>query len=126
MAVGVGLQTEDPSVLGLLQPTAYLGNVFLAPVSHVVTEFPLRPTRTTVRYVRVFAEDEITTNGLTNVLVSELGLFSDGHQNSFAQGGRQTDQQFAFLQSPVAYKQLLEPVAKTQGLEFEVDWEIRF
>lgn len=126
MGVGIGLQTEDASVVGLREPVSYAGSSFLAPVSHSLTDFPLRPTRTTVRYSRIFAEDEITYGGVTSRLISELGLFTDGHQNSFAQGGRQVEQTSALLQSPAAYKAILEPIEKTTGLEFEIDWEIRF
>lgn len=125
IGVGTGLQTEDAAVTNLIQPVAYTGSTFLAVVSHASTDFPLRPTRTTVRYVRVFAENEVTTGG-GSVFISELGLFTDGQQNSFAAGGRDTTLANALLQSPAAYKQLSEPVEKTAGLEFEIDWEIRF
>lgn len=127
MGVGTGLQTEDPAVTNLLEPVAYSGSLFLAEIDHSITEFPLRPARTTVRYTRLFGEDEITTpSSPGSIYISELGLFTDGNQNSFAQGGRDRSLTNGSQQSPAAYKQLFEPVQKTQGLEFEVAWEIRY
>lgn len=125
VGIGTGLQVEDTNVASLVNPIAYnLANEFLAVFQHDATSFPLTPTRTTVRYIRVFSETEITT-GVDSVLISELGLYSDGEQNSFAQGGRVTSLAQASSQSPAAYKALPEPVEKTNALEFQVEWEIR-
>lgn len=126
MGAGVGLQTEDVNVSSLIAPSAYRAGLFLAPVDHVATEYPLRPTRTTVKYSKIFAEDELTFGTTTSLMISELGLFTNGHQNSFIAGERQREQDYARFQSPMAYKSLVEPVEKTSGLEFQVDWEIRF
>ena len=126
VGAGTGLQTEDANVYGLLAPVSYRAGLFLAPVDHVATDYPLTPTRTTVKYSKVFAEDELTFGTTASVLISELGLFTNGHQNSFIAGERQREQDFARFQSPAAYKGLVEPVEKTSGLEFQVDWEIRF
>jgi hypothetical protein len=124
IGIGTGMQTEDPNVAGLVTPISYDGVNFLAPLDHSGSSFPLDPTRTTIRYVRVFAENEIST-GADPVLIGELGLFTDGEQSTFAQGGRNRTLAAAALQSPAAYKSLTEPVEKTNALEFQVEWEIR-
>jgi hypothetical protein len=131
LGVGIGLQTEDSSVTGLVHPVPFVSGLFLAPLDHDATNFPLSPTRTTVRYIRVFSEDQVTFGESTSVLVSELGLFTDGNPaNGFQVGppptGRLTDIDSATLQAPCAYKGLVEPVEKTNALEFQVEWEIRF
>lgn len=126
VGAGTGVQVEEPGVTGLQAPIAYRAGLFLAPVDHVATDYPLRPTRTTVKYTKVFAEDELTYGATTSILIGELGLFTNGHQNSFIAGERQREQDYARFQSPAAYKALVEPVEKNSGLEFQVDWEIRF
>jgi hypothetical protein len=126
IGAGTGFQNEDASVAGLITPVAYSGTTFLAPIDHSLTEFPLRPTRTTVRYVRVFSESEITPLNTSPKLISEFGLFTNGHQNSFAVNSRDTSFGNAALQAPVAYKALSEPIEKTSGIELEIDWEIRY
>jgi hypothetical protein len=131
IGVGTGALVEEPNVSALANPIAYAGSNFLAPLDVTATSFPLLPTRTMVRYSRVFSEIELTVpdQGLTSVLISELGLFTNGNQSTFAIGasptGRDISVDNASRQSPVAYKNLGEPVEKTQGLEFEVSWEVR-
>lgn len=126
LGVGSGLQTEDPSVVGLINPVPYIANTFLAPLDHSATDFPLSPTRTTVRYVRAFAEDHLTFDLTTSLLISELGLFTNGDPDNGFEPGRPTGILTAAQQAPVAYKALLEPVEKTNALEFQVEWEIRY
>lgn len=131
LGVGTGLQTEDTSVTSLVQPVPYVFGVFLAPLDHNATDFPLSPTRTTVRYVRVFAEDQLTFGATTSINISELGLFTDGNPaNGWGVGppptGRLTGISSALQQAPNAYKALPEAVEKTNALEFQVEWEIRF
>ncbi len=128
IGVGKGLQSEDASVAGLKDPLPYAPDTFLAHLDHSGSTFPLSPTRTTVRYVRVFGENEITLPGSDSVLISELGLFTDGDQNSFdpVSPGRARGLSVAAYQSPVAYKNLPEPIEKTSGLEFQIEWEVRF
>ena len=133
IGIGIGLQTEDPGVVSLISPVPYVSGTFLAPLDHNATDFPLSPTRTTVKYVRVFAEDQLTFGATSSLLISELGLFTDGNPNSDFQAGapppvgpgRPDDINSALLQAPVAYKGLPEPVEKTNALEFQVEWEIR-
>jgi hypothetical protein len=128
IGVGTGAQTEDSDVVGLISPIAYNGSGdFLAPIDHSLTTFPTLPIRrTSVRYTRAYAEDELSTISTPTVLINEFGLFTDGHQNTFAVDGRDKSLANATAQSPVAYKAMLEPVQKTSGIELEIDWEIRF
>lgn len=126
IGVGTGSKQEEPGVSGLHSPIEYRASLFLAPIDHVATDYPLRPTRTTVKYSRVFAEDELTFGVTQSILIGEIGLFTNGHQNTFIAGQRQREQDYARFQSPVAYKALVEPAEKNAGLEFQVDWEIRF
>lgn len=126
IGVGTGSRLEEAGVSSLKAPVQYRASLFLAPIDHVATDYPLRPTRTTVKYTRVFAEDELTYGTTASLLIGELGLFTNGHQNTFIAGQRQRDQDSAPFQSPAAYKALVEPVEKNSGLEFQVDWEIRF
>lgn len=132
IGAGTGAQTEDATVTGLIAPTAYSGSTFLAPLdltAGVSPSFPLLPARTTVMYHRVFAENEITTGVGSQVSVSELGLFTNGNQSTFAVAGRDTSMGTsgvnAKAQSPCAYK-TFEALPKTDALELEVSWEIRF
>lgn len=126
IGVGVGSQPEDPGVTNLVQPIAFAPGQFLASIDVAATTFPLLPTRTTVRFSRTFSEDEITVPPIAAVPILELGLFTNGGQNDMVPGNRDVTIGNAALQSPCAYKNLVEPVEKTSGLEFEVVWEIRF
>jgi hypothetical protein len=125
IGVGTGSQLEDPAVLALAQPVAFSSGVFLAALD-IPPSFPLLPTRTTVRYHRTFAETEITLTPASQVNISEIGLFTDGNPASaYAPGTRLTSLAAASAQAPNAYK-TFEPVGKTDGLELDVSWEIRF
>lgn len=125
IGVGTGSQIEDAGVLSLVTPVSYVAGQFLAALD-VAPTFPLNPTRTTVRYHRLFAQNEITTSPGSRVDISELGLFTNGNPSSgYAPGSRLTGIATAGAQNPVAYK-TFEPVGKTDALELEVSWEIRF
>ena len=125
IGVGIGSQLEDPAALAIISPVAYLAGQFLAPLD-VPPSFPLTPTRTTVRYHRTFAETEITLTPASQVNISEIGLFTDGNPAAaYAPGTRLTSLAAASAQAPNAYK-TFEPVGKTDGLELDVSWEIRF
>lgn len=124
IGVGTGAQIEDAGVLRLITPVAYVTGQFLAPLN-VPPTFPLTPTRTTVRYTRVFAEDQITLTPGSTVNISEMGLFTDGRQSDYAVGLRDTTLAQAANQSPAAYK-AFEPIGKKDSLQLEVSWEIRF
>jgi hypothetical protein len=126
LGVGAGLQTEDATVVALKEPMEITANRFLVSLDHSATDFPLRPTRTTVRYVKTLSETDLTFGEVNSRFISELGLFTNGHQNSFEAGQRAIDKDSGPFQSPAAYKSLVEPIEKTQALEFQVEWEIRF
>jgi hypothetical protein len=131
IGVGSGAQLEDAGVTALASPLRYTGSTFLAPLLHSATSFPLLPTRTSVRYSRTFGETEITVPGEPSILISELGLFTNGNATTFVVSeslgvGRDVGMQNAAAQAPVAYKCMAEPVEKTSGLEFQVEWEVRF
>lgn len=121
---GTGSQTEDAGVTGLVTPVAYTTGQFLAAVDHTATTFPLNPTRTSVKYYRLFTTAEITFL-LSFVSLTEIGLFTNGNQSTFAPAGRDTTLANAASQSPLAYK-AFEPIGKTTDLELEASWEIRF
>lgn len=125
IGVGIGSQIEAASVLFLASPIVYATGLFLAPLD-VPPTFPLTPTRTTVRYHRTFAENEITISPGSSADISELGLFTNGDPASnYDPGSRNVSISVASAQSPAAYK-TFEPVGKTDALQLDVSWEIRF
>ena len=126
IGVGKGSQVEEPGVTSLVEPLQYDAGAFLAQLD--VATFPLNPSRTTVRFHRTFLEGQITLDAGSRVNISELGLFTNGAPEaipSYNPGTRQTGYSYAHLQSPVAYKSV-EPVGKTDSMQLEVSWEIRF
>lgn len=120
---GSGSQPEVSSVDVLASPVAFdAGNNFLAQVS--IPTYPLSPSRTTVRYTRIYASTELSVVG--DVVVTEAGLFTDGDPGSdFEPGTRSLTLANALLQAPNAYK-VFDPLTKTQNFEIEVSWEVRF
>lgn len=120
---GTGSQPEVSSVTALVNPIAWdAGNNFLAQVS--LPTYPLSPSRTTVRYSRVFSETELSVLG--TVVLTEAGLFTDGDPSSnFDPETRDVTLANALLQAPNAYK-VFEPLTKTQNFVLEASWEIRF
>lgn len=127
IGVGTGSQPEDAGVLSLVQPVEYATNLFLAQLD-IPPTFPLLPTRTTVRYHRLFTENELTIGPGTEVNISELGLFTNGNPNAvpaYNPGTRDLTIASAGAQAPVAYK-TFDPVTKKDSLQLEVSWEIRF
>lgn len=127
IGVGTGAAVEDVGVLRLVTPAQYAVGQFLAPLD-VPPTFPLSPTRTTVRYHRTFAEDEVTLTPGSQVDISEMGLFTNGSPTAvppYSPGTRDTGIANAGSQAPNAYKSF-EPIGKTDSLELEIAWEIRF
>jgi hypothetical protein len=131
IGVGTGSQLETPSVVGLVEPVEYVAGQYLASID--LPDFPLYPTRTTVRFHRTFLENQITLSGGSRVNISEMGLFTNGDPTSNPPfqspvdlvAGRSTTIGDAALQSPMAYK-TFEPIGKTDAMQLEVSWEIRF
>lgn len=124
VGVGTGTQFEAPGVISLVTPHEFITGMFLAALD-IPPTFPLTPSRTTVRYRRTFLEREITTLAGSRVDISELGLFTDGSAPTYVPGTRNTSFGAAIDQAPVAYK-TFEPIGKTDTMQLEVDWEIRF
>lgn len=124
IGVGTGAFVEDAGVASLAQPIATTPGTFLVPLS-VPPTFPLTPSRTTVQYHRLFAENEITSTPGSQVNVSEMGLFTDGSPALNYALPRDVTLASASSQPPMAYKSF-EPVGKTSSLGLEVFWEIRF
>jgi hypothetical protein len=127
IGVGTGSQVESGGVIKLVTPVAYSGTNFLAALD-IPPTFPLSPSRTTVRYSRTFLQNELTLTSGSQVDISELGLFTNGSPSAsppYTPGTRDITLANAAAQAPVAYK-TFEPVTKTDVLEFEVSWEIRF
>lgn len=119
---GSGSQPEVSSVDVLVSPVAFdAGNNFLAQVS--LPTYPLAPSRTTVRYTRIYSANELSVTG--DVVVTEAGLFTDGAPGSdFEPGTRDVTMSGSLLQAPNAYKGF-DPLTKTQNFEIEVSWEVR-
>ena len=125
IGVGTGSQIENSSVLALATPAAYTTGIFLAALD-IPPSFPLTPTRTTVQYHRTFLENEITLTVGSSVNISEMGLFTNGDPgSSYSPGSRNLTIAAASSQAPAAYK-TFEPVGKTDALQLEVSWQIRF
>lgn len=126
IGIGIGSQVEDPGVFQLIQPVAYTGGQFLAPLD-IPPTFPLTPSKTTVRYHITFSETQITLTPGSQVNISELGLFTDGAPGAspaWNPGSRDTTLANAAQQAPMAYK-ALEPLGKTDSTQYDVSWEIR-
>lgn len=120
---GSGSQPEVSSVEVLVSPIAFdSSDNFLAQVS--IPTYPLSPSRTTVRYTRIYASTELSVIG--DVVITEAGLFTDGDPGSdFEPDTRSIALADALNQAPNAYK-VFDPLTKTQNFEIEVSWEVRF
>lgn len=129
IGVGTGSQVEDVNVLRLANPVGYDsagGTVFLKGLE-VPPTFPLSPNRTTVRHRALFTESEISNTPSSTVFISEFGLFSSGDpQSSYApRTSGSLAMSVAEYQRPFAYK-TFEPIPKTDAMELEVLWDIKF
>jgi hypothetical protein len=120
--VGTGSQLEEPTVLRLQEPISFAIGVFLAGIQ--AADFPLYPRRTSVRYQRTYAEEEISTQVGSTVLVGELGLFTNGDPDQNYDPGVLPAFDSSSTLAPVAYK-TFEPVGKTTAMQLELSWEIR-
>lgn len=118
---GSGTQPEVSTVTRLVTPIAWnAGNQFLAEVG--IPTFPLNPTRTTVRYTKIYGLTDLSVTG--TVTLQEAGLFTDGGAPTFAPGTRDLTLANATGQAPMAYK-TFEPLKKTQNFELEARWDLR-
>lgn len=118
---GSGTQPEVSTVTRLVTPISYnAGNLFLAQVG--IPTFPLTPSRTTVRYTRIYDLLELSVAG--TVTLQEAGLFTDGGPPTYSPGTRDLTIANAAAQAPMAYKSF-EPLRKTQNFSLEVRWDLR-
>lgn len=125
IGVGVGAQIESTEVVRLISPVSLDGNRFLVQLDRNRIIFPL-PVKTTVRFTRVYLENELSWNGNT-VDITEAGLFTDGDPaQDYLQGSRMAviDIIHADFQAPVAYHSF-DPIPKTADTELEIAWELR-
>jgi hypothetical protein len=125
--IGMGSGTNPTSSAGitsLVVPIAFQPGDFLAQLD--IPTYPLAPSRTTVRYHRTFTESQITTVPGSTVNVSEMGLFTNGDpsQNNAA-NTRVITMAASGSAAPCAYK-TFDPLAKTDTMQIDVAWEIRF
>lgn len=123
VGLGSGTQPETVSVNSLVTPEPYSANIFLKEISHVNTSFPNSGSRLTVRYVTMYTALDFV-NGANPVMISECGLFTDGHASTFASGQRATLMNDAQLQAPIAYH-TFSPISKTQDIALELIWELQ-
>jgi hypothetical protein len=124
MGAGSGVQLEEPGVVRLAGPVESILGQFLTGIDQA--EYVGSP-RTTVRYKKIFREDELTFTVDSRMAISELGLFTNGAPDSIPpnQVGRNPTFNIASTQAPVAYK-CFDQVTKTGAMQLEVSWEIRF
>lgn len=124
IGLGKGTQTEVAEVSGLNDPVEYRVGEFLAQVQ-VPATFPADSDgspRTAVRYIREFASNEVSLGGA--VIITELGLFTDGDPANNYAVPAPTDFTTASMRAPMAYK-AVEPVTKDPDYTLEVIWEVR-
>lgn len=126
IGVGSGSQPETVNVVRVESPVGFDPGTWLKPITHVRTVFRTVAggVRTAVRYTTTYTEADFIFDSNNSVLISECGLFTDGNQDDFTRGGRDTDTSAALAQSPVAYHSF-DPIPKTSGIELEIIWELR-
>jgi len=127
MGIGIGSQLEVTTVSALAQPVLATPTDFLVPLQSA--EFP---TSTSVRFIKEFGTNEITTTG-PPVTVTEAGLFGDVSPANA--GGTEDVGHTAATDptldptvgnnAPIAYKSF-EGLTKTIDFTLEIRWEFRF
>jgi hypothetical protein len=128
IGMGTGTTPEVSTVTKLIAPTAYdVGGVqFLAEIAIPTYPFQVSVSNfgNAVRYIRSFAEGELSISG--PVVLTEAGLFTDGDPaSSFDPKTRNTLLSNAASQAPAAYKSF-EALKKTSNFVLQVAWEVRF
>jgi hypothetical protein len=123
IGVGGGTQIESPSVIRLVRPLRYSGNLFLKRIDNSLTVFPDNGSRLSIRYSAVFGPQSFNQGGGVTY-ISECGLYTNGHAISFEPDMREAGIDTADEQAPVAYH-TFEPIPKTSNIEIEIMWELR-
>lgn len=124
LGVGSGSQEEVESITGLVTPVEYRSGEFLAP-SQTPATFPAdtsSTTRTSVRFTREYASNEISLGADT--IITEAGLYTDGDPGNNNEPPAPTDFATAANRAPLAYHRF-EPITKFLGFTFTIIWELR-
>lgn len=119
IGVGSGTQPEVSTITRLVTPIPYnAGNDFLATLD--IPTFSI--DNTIVTYTRTFQNNEISVAG--TVIVSELGLFTDGVLPNYTPGSRNITFPAATSQAPLSYK-TFEPLPKTTDSTVSIKYSLR-
>lgn len=125
VGLGTGTQPEAVGVLRLATPIAWSGTSFMKELNLGLTSFQTtNGAKTAVRYIARFEESDLNLNPGSSTFITECGLFTDGHQDTFAAGDREVALSAASRQSPVAYH-TFDPIPKTQNVQLDLIWELR-
>lgn len=126
MGMGSGSQPETINVDRVTDPIEFSPGTWLKPIAHARTVFRSvgAGVRTAVRYTCTYSETDFILNNSGSALISECGLFTDGAQDTFERGMRDTNINAGLAQAPVAYHSF-DPIPKTSGIELEIVWELR-
>ena len=119
IGVGSGTQPEVSTIARLVTPVPYnAGNDFLA-----ILDIPtFSSDGTIVTYTRTFQNNEISVAG--TVIISELGLFTDGVLPNYTPGSRDITFPSATSQAPLSYK-TFEPLPKTVDSQILIKYQLR-
>ncbi len=119
IGIGSGTQPEVSTITRLVTPVPYnAGNDFLATL-----DIPTFSTdNTIVTYSRTFQNNEISVVG--TVIISELGLFTDGVLPNYTPGSRDITFPSATSQAPLSYK-TFEPFPKTTDSLVTIKYSLR-
>ena len=119
IGIGSGTQPEVSTISRLVTPVPYdAGNNFLATLD--IPTFS--SDNTIVTYSRTFQNNEISIVG--TVIVSELGLFTDGVLPNYTPGSRDITFPSAISQAPLSYK-TFEPIPKTTDSVITIRYSLR-
>ena len=125
VGLGTGTQPESVGVLRLANPVSFDGGLFLKPINLGLTSFQTtNGAKTAVRYTCRFEESDLVNRADTTTFITECGLFTDGHQDTFTAGDRERNLVRAGRQSPVAYH-TFDPIPKTANIQLDLIWELR-
>lgn len=125
VGLGTGTQPESVSVTRLVSPVAFNGGLFLHEINLGLTSFQTtNGAKTAVRYTCRFNEEHLVASQGSTTFITECGLFTDGHQDTFQQGQRDRTLSRAGSQSPIAYH-TFDPIPKTSSIQLDLIWELR-
>lgn len=119
-----GQTHTDPAVTGLEWPVL----VDVGEYYKIISQDHTFPSTGVIRFTTVFGEAELSYGGVTNVPISEIGLFTQRIDSDL--GGQTTPPvvwsgQSYVEKAMVAYNQF-PSLPKTTGFVLQVDWELRF